>query len=105
MKFKKIALSLIAQTFVLGGLVFAGLNRGTTPVSKVNADGDPTPLLRNHVSATENSHTRSGSWETFSFRFAASYTSRANKYDQVYLSTLDPTFIESEQTQHCNNKR
>ena len=100
MKFKKIALSLIAQTFVLGGLVFAGLNRGTTPVSKVNADGDPTPLLRNHVSATENSHTRSGSWETFSFRFAASYTSRANKYDQVYLSTLDPTFIESEQTQH-----
>ena len=102
MKFKKIALSLIAQTFVLGGLVFAGLNRGATPVSKVNADGDPTPLLRNHVSATENSHTRSGSWETFSFRFAASYTSRANQFDQVYLSTLDPTFIESEQTTHSD---
>ena len=102
MKIKTIALSLVAHFLVLGSVVFAASNQGGSASKAVKAEDNATPLFRTELTAAELYHTRSNNSDTFTFSFAASYTSRTNMFEQAYLSSIDPDFIESEQVPHSN---
>ena len=99
MKLKKIIVSL-AATAVLGGSAIFSL--GAKEVQKVKATDDPIYLTTEEFKMTQIEHTVSDNSESFSYRFAASFTARTNAWAQAYLAVDDDSFVDGSQPEHSD---
>lgn len=100
MKLKKIIVSLAATAVLGGSAIFSCL--GAKGVQKVEATDDPIYLTSEEFKMTQIEHTVSDNSESFSYRFAASFTARTNAWAQVYLAVDDDTFVDGSQPEHSN---
>ena len=99
MKLKKIIVSLAATAVLGGSAIFSCL--GNKGVQKVEAT-DPTYLTSEEFKMAQIEHTVSDNSESFSYRFAASFTARTNTWAQAYLAVDDDTFVDGSQPEHSN---